>query len=184
MTKYISMVVLMLAISVGTGVYGQESGDGTKTVTLEARDNAKAGGPEDNYINATYSFKHGANGEEGLKLTRNNWDIQYSSLRQRDGKTIADLFHVTMVTDDRSRIKDLGKLEWKDKFSVPALPAYDKPTRHPHIEAKLGHIYLVHTADSELDHYALFRVESIDNGKTVTISWKLIPEPAEARPAK
>jgi hypothetical protein len=124
------------------------------------------------------------NGVDGRRLTRNNWDIYYSARGEGDGKTLIDLIDVSTTADDRSKILDLGKLEWSDEFAVPALPAYEKPTRHPPVNPIVGHIYLVHTVDSETDHLTLFRVESIDNGKTVTISWKLIPEPTETEPTK
>jgi hypothetical protein len=40
-------------------------------------------------------------------------------------------------------------------------------------------MYVVHTKDSNTDLYALFRVEALDPGKSVTITWKSVrsPEP-------
>ena len=85
----------------------------------------------------------------------------------------------TMVVDDRSRIVDLGKLEWSDDFALPDLPAYDKPTREEPVEATIGHIYYVHTADRNSDHYALFLVEEMNSGVNVSITWKLLGKPSE-----
>lgn len=139
-----------------------------RTVTLEAR--RKVDG-FDNYHVAAFSFKHGINGDASLKTTRNNWDILFGNSPQRDS------FDVTMVVDDRSRIKDLGAHEWSEIFEVPQLPAHEKPTREPSVAAVVGHIYLVHSADSDDDHYSLFRVESLEPGKTVTITWKRVASP-------
>jgi hypothetical protein len=125
----------------------------------------------DNYAKATFSFKFGLNGEEALSVTRNNWDVLFGNTRERD------IFDVTMVTDDCSRIKDLGKLSWYDTFTVPSLDAYTEPTREPSVNAIEGHMYLVHSKDRDSDHYALFRVEALQPLQSVTISWKLLPPP-------
>jgi hypothetical protein len=125
----------------------------------------------DNYDLAAFSFKYGGNGPITRGLTRNNWDILFGNAPDRD------TFDVTMVTDDRSRIKDLGELSWYDTFTVPSLDAYPDPTREPSVNAVAGHMYLVHSKDRDSDHYALFRVETLLPLQSVTISWKLIPKP-------
>jgi hypothetical protein len=71
----------------------------------------------------------------------------------------------------------LGKLNWFDTFTIPELPAYPKPTREPSVRAVIGHMYLVHVKDSDNDHYALFRVESLVPLESVTISWNLVASP-------
>jgi len=124
---------------------------------------------EDNYVDATFSFEHGMNGEQALPFTRNDWDIQFGNF--------PDSFHVTMVVDDCSRIQDMGALNWNDAFQVPVLTAYPVPTSDPPVKAIVGHMYVVHTKDSETDLYALFRVEALDPGKSVTISWKSVQTP-------
>ncbi|MEK6333848.1 MAG: hypothetical protein AABM67_02805 [Acidobacteriota bacterium] len=128
-------------------------------------------GNNDNYTRAAFSFKFGLNGDAAVQVTRNNWDLLFGN------SPTPDAFDVTMVGDDRSRIKDLGQLKWTDKLEIPVLPAYERPTREPSVKAIVGDMYLVHTKDSKQDHYALFRVESLVPGKEVTISWKLIPSP-------
>src|SRR5258705_2925295 len=125
----------------------------------------------DNYDLAAFSFKYGGNGPITRGLTRNNWDLLFGNAPDRD------TFDVTMVTDDRSRIRDLGAHTWEDTFTLPNLDAYRKPTREPSINAVVGHMYLVHSKDGASDHYALFRVEALQPPQSVTISWKLIPEP-------
>lgn len=126
----------------------------------------------DNYDLAAFSFKYGGNGPITKGLTRNNWDLLFGNSPDRD------TFDVTMVTDDRSRIRDLGAHTWEDSFTIPNLDAWRTPTREQSVNAIAGHMYLVHSKDTDSDHYALFRVEALDSLKSVTISWKLIPEPS------
>ena len=137
-------------------------------VTLPAR---RITNGQDNYVDAAFSFEFGMNGVGALPLTRNDWDILFGN------SPSFDTFEVTMVTDDRSRIKDLGALNWGDAFQVPVLPAYPVPTRDPDVAAIVGHMYVVHTKDTETDLYALFRVESLEPLKSVTISWKSVQRP-------
>lgn len=139
-----------------------------RRVTLESR--KKTNGP-DNYVNATFSFEHGVNGAEARAKTRNDWDIIFGNSPEPDS------FDVTMVTDDCSRILDLGAFNWGDAFTVPLLRAHRVPTREPSVKAVVGHMYVVHTKDRETDMYALFRVEALEPGMSVTISWKRIQSP-------
>lgn len=125
----------------------------------------------DNYVNATYSFEFGINGEGAVPLTRNDWDIEFGNSPDRD------VFDVTMVADDCSRMLDLGPLNWTDSFQVPVVPPYPVPTRDPSVAAVVGHMYVVHTKDTETDLYTLFRVEALDSKKSVTISWKSVRSP-------
>lgn len=139
-----------------------------RRVTLVAR---RVIDGRDNYVDATFSFEHGVNGEAAIPLTRNDWDILFGN--GVDDDTIG----VTMVVDDCSRIKDMGALNWSDSFQVPVITAYPVPTREPEVKAVVGHMYVVHTKDSDTDLYALFRVEALDPGKSVTISWKSVQSP-------
>jgi hypothetical protein len=170
--KRIYLFSLMMAFAVMLLVesvaFAQVPSNKPQTVTLLAR--KKVDGV-DNYSQASFSFKYGMNGDAALKTTRNNWDLLFGN------SPLPDAFDVTTVTDDCSRIKDLGALNWSDTFNVPSLPAHLKPTRDPSVKAIVGHIYVVHSKDTGDDHYALFRVESLEPGKSVTISWKLITSP-------
>jgi len=163
---YLFPLVLLFAFWCESNALAQ--GLQPQTVTLQARKKIEQ---FDNYTLAAFSFKYGVNGDGALKLTRNNWDLLFGNSWPRDA------FDVTMVTDDCSRIKDLGELSWWDAFDVPALPAYKEPTREPSVKAIVGHMYEVHTKDGDNDHYSLFRVEALDPGNSVTISWKLIASP-------
>ena len=161
----LTFTVLLLA---APEVFTQMVNDEPRSVTLLAR--RKLDG-YDNYTQATFSFKYGTNGDSALNITRNNWDVLFGN------NPDADAFDVTMVNDDCSRIKDLGEVNWSDTFTVPVIPAYPVPTREPSVQALIGHMYVVHVKDRINDHYALFRVESVMEHKSVTISWKLIPSP-------
>lgn len=127
----------------------------------------------DNYAYATFSFEFGGNGPDVQKLCRNDWDILFGN------DSLPDSFRVTTVTDDRSRIKDLGKHDWENDFYIPRLPAYEEPEHEPSVKAVEDHIYLVHTRDTNTDLYTLFRVEKLEPGKRVEITWKVIPPPAK-----
>jgi hypothetical protein len=148
--------------------FGQGNSAAPQYVTLVKRVKV---GEQDSYTQAAFSFKYGINGETALPTTKNNWDLLFGN------SPTPDAFDVTMVTDDCSRIRDLGEFKWTDNFEVPALPAYQQPTREPSVKAIVGHMYLVHNKDRDSDHYALFRVEALEPGVSVTISWKLIPAP-------
>ena len=137
-------------------------------VTLPAR---RVTNGRDNYVDATFSFEFGMNGPGSLSLTLNDWDILFGNSPNRD------TFAVTMVTDDCSRIRDLGALNWNDTFQVPVLQAYLVPTSEPTVDAVVGHMYVVHTKDTQTDLYFLFRVEALDPLKSVTISWKAVQRP-------
>lgn len=131
------------------------------TVTLLSRSR------HNDYQKATFSFEHGLR-DDPRGVTRNDWDLQYGNG--------GDQFSVTMVTDDRSRLADLGKHTWAELKRVPALHPHPTPTREPALAAKVGHIYLVRTRDRESDLYALFRVEKLLENDRVTISWKRLPD--------
>ncbi len=125
----------------------------------------------DTYVDAAYSFEHGTNGAAAVRLTFNDWDVLFGNTPDRD------TFSVTMVGDDRSRIQDLGPKSWSDTFQVPILVPHSEFAFEPEVAAVLGHMYVVHTKDTETDLYTLFRVEAIDPGRNVTISWKSVRSP-------
>ena len=162
------LFLIMIVLGNGVLIAAQTPSEEIKTGKLLKR------GVEnevDNYIYATFSFKYGGNGPEVQKLCRNNWDILFGNSVLDDG------FDVTMVTDDRSRIKDLGRYKWDQQFNVPRLSAFEEPDRQEAVKAILGHIYLVHIRDRDNNHYALFRVDRLISGESVDISWKLISPP-------
>lgn len=127
----------------------------------------------DNFADACFSFEFGMNGEDAVRVTLNDWDIEFGNNPNKD------TFNVTLAGDDRSRIEDMGPLNWTDAFQVPVVTPHPVPTNGPQIDVFVGHMYVVHTKDSDTDLYALVRVEALDPGKSVTITWKSVrsPEP-------
>lgn len=102
---------------------------------------------------------------------RHNPDLLYGGLNLNGDK---DWFKVAFESRDRSRIRDLGAIDWSDDIPVPVLPIVPCPRNepcgriqippsssgkkiqdedvNPHIaKAIVGHMYLVHTHDEERD---------------------------------
>ena len=48
------------------------------------------------------------------------------------------------------------------------------------VKAIVGHMYLARIVDEVNDFYALFRVEAIERGDSVLVSWKIIESPSES----
>jgi hypothetical protein len=128
------------------------------------------------YEKATFSFEFALR-DDPTKKIGNDWDLQYGS--------VSDHFHVTMVSDDRSRIVDLGEASFEtlDLGGLPKLPANPRPQRK-FVPAMVGHVYVVHTVDRNTDLYALFRVDQINPDQSCDISWKRIQAPGSAEPKK
>ena len=156
-----------------------------RTVTLFSR--AKYQDKSQGYGKSAFSFNHGLRSDAGPRITRNNYELLYGGIRWNGD---SDWFSVTMVTDDRSRIKDLGELNWSDPFEVPYIPASVEPNQGIRWPSKTetfeqssngqvtrvvaGHIYMVHSKDSHSDFYTLVRVEKLVPSDEVTISWKVV----------
>jgi len=119
------------------------------------------------YEKATYSFEHGLRDDPDLSITRNDWDLQFGNG--------GDVFSVTMVTDDRSRIVDLGPATWDelDRMLLPRLaPHADPEEREPDVAVVAGHVYLVRTVDSGTDQTAVLLVEELVPGDKVRFTWR------------
>lgn len=159
-----------------------------KTATLFSR--AKYKDKFEGLGKAAFSFKHGVRSDVGQKITRNNYELLYGGISLNGD---SDWFQVTMATDDCSRIKDLGELNWSEVFDVPYLPASVEPQKGTRFPSKtetfeesssgqvsrviVRHMYVVHSKDSDFDFYTLFRVEKLVPNDEVTISWKVVPSP-------
>ena len=122
------------------------------------------------YQKATFSFEFGVRDDPAYQHA-NDWDLQYGNGGNH--------FHVTMVSDDRSRIIDLGKMDWEqlDTTRLARLPPHPQPRRE-FVPTAEGHLYMVHTVDRNSDLYALFRVEAVDQrqGKC-DITWRVVDAP-------
>jgi len=129
----------------------------------------------EDYQTATYSFEHGVRDDPDLSITNNDWDLQFGNG--------GDEFSVTMVTDDRSRLVDLGRYTWDEleHVVIPVPEPHAEPTREPDLPVIPGHVYVVHTADRETDLVALVRVESLVPGDRVRFTWRLLDPRAVSR---
>ena len=67
-----------------------------KTVTLFSR--AKHQPNSNEYGKSAFSFNHGVRSDNGRRITRNNYELLYGSIRLNGD---SDWFKVTMGTDDR-----------------------------------------------------------------------------------
>jgi hypothetical protein len=150
------------------------------------------------YGRSAFSFQHGIRSDEAeAAITRNNYELLYGNINMNCD---SDWFLVAMVTDDLSRIRDLGALQWTDITEVPLLPAALRTNKGIRFPGKTetfeessegqvtrvadGHMYVVHSKDRDEDLYTLFRVEKLVPSDQVTISWKVVPSPEKKRGAQ
>jgi hypothetical protein len=190
-TPFASLLILaLLAFTLSASAQSSKRNDWRRgpaeTVTLFSRTTYKdhSGG----YGKSAFSFKHGVRSDIGTKVTRNNYELLYGNINW-DGDS--DWFTVTMVTDDRSRIKDLGPLEWAEIDSLPLLSlnaaaqqgvrfpskteTFEESSRGRVTRVVEGHVYLLRSKDTDSDFYTIFRVEKLLPNDQVTIGWRLIP---------
>jgi len=122
----------------------------------------------DNYEKASVSFREGLAISDPLAAGRNDRDLLYGALNLNGDR---DWFTVAFGLRDRSRIQDLGSMDWSDDIVVPVLPILPCPRNgschriqipsslsgktildvNPHLaKPMVGHMYLVHTHDRDL----------------------------------
>ncbi|MCK6461825.1 MAG: hypothetical protein L6Q95_18245, partial [Planctomycetes bacterium] len=111
------------------------------------------------YEKATYSFIFATRDDPGLGRTRNDWCLQYGNG--------GDMLDVRMVTDDLSTITDLGPGDW----ALLARRAAIQERETDRTPARFGHIYLVHTLDTDENFFALLRVTALRPGDRVAFEW-------------
>src|SRR5215831_539779 len=121
-------------------------------------------------------------------------DLSYGNL-QRDG---ADWFLLENGSQSRSVIKDLGGLDWVDRFDVPSITPlpelpldqgrllkFDTSGRNakergpisnlPNVaKVILGHMYAIRVVDLNSDFYVLVHVDALVVGDNCAISWKIL----------
>src|SRR5215831_173229 len=163
------------------------------TVTLLCR------ATHEDYQKAEFNFAHGLRGDGNRAVTRNYYDIEYGSINIAGH---CDWFSVSISTDARSRIKDLGEKGWADVHAVPVLPprpasgggirmpskpteSYEQSSDGQVTQVVAGHLYVLHIKRAEVvdrqvgdaDRYVLLRVEDLLPNDRCTISWKIVPSP-------
>ena len=144
------------------------------------------------FAKSNFNFKLGVRGDSTSPPTGNIYDIRYGGISY-DGDS--DWIDVPIAHGSRSKIIDMGALDWAEVFDVPILypnpEPYDGGRRssfsngrllssspeNTMVKAVVGHMYLLHTKDKERDLYVMFRVESLKPRDEVTITWKVVPSP-------
>jgi hypothetical protein len=143
---------------------------------------------------SSFSFQHAVRSDVGKELTGNDWDIQFGYMTINGS---SDYFGVTLISNDRSRIKNLGKKNWSDIKDVPVLPANPGPYKGIRFplngepievtsEGQIarvgkGDMYVAHIKDDNTDLYVLLRVEQLVPNDRCVISWKVVPSPEEKK---
>lgn len=122
------------------------------------------------YEAATFSFEHGLR-DDPEKVTHNDWDVLFGN-----GE---DIFDVQTVTDDTSRIWDLGEVDF-DGFSVKNLTKEQREGKD-RVPAVNGHVYVIHTVDTETNLWAKLKVLALTKGTSVVFRWEVIGDPAEVQ---
>ncbi len=138
-------------------------------VALLNRDLAGPLGGTGPYVACTMSFEHAT--RDHLRQTRNDWDLQYGNGRGNHK------FRVRTVTDDRSTIWDLGVVDFE--FVPDSKGDYPSGDNLP---VQKGHVYLIHTLDTETDQWAKVKVIEEQFAEWVIIRWKIIEDPKKFTP--
>ena len=149
--------------------------------------------PEEDYKSA-FCFRHQERSDAGRKINRNHHELIYGHLNVNGD---SDWFGVSMGDDERSRIKDLGALNWNDIVNLPLLPleagreegirgpsktqTWEESSKGRVTQVVFGHVYLFRSRDSKSDFHVLFRVEELFPSYEVTISWRVIRGPKDDR---
>lgn len=119
----------------------------------------------DDYYKATYSFELGTQGENSI--ARNDWDIIYDNIyMELPTGIIEDQIDVNTVRDDRSTIADLGIVDFDSVKTVPLSVDYTERVR-----AITGHVYIVHTKDTNSDLYIKFIVTAMKQRDWIRVNW-------------
>src|SRR5437762_2046903 len=172
------LVALSLVVFVTPSAFAQSRAKAkwqdteARTITLYSRATYQKG--DRGYGKSAFSFRYGVRSDVEYDTTRNNYELAYGGVNLNGD---SDWFGVTMVTDDCSRIKDLGELKWSDLSELPLLAASPSPQRGIRRPSPTetfeessngqvtrvwaGHVYVLHSKDRDTDFYTLFRVENL-----------------------
>lgn len=114
------------------------------------------------YELATFSFVHGLRDDPGLRVTRNDWDIEYQG----------DMFDSRTITNDRSVMVDLGarKPQELDGITLASLglSAIDLKERLP---VQLEHSYFEWSLDDDTDVACLVFVRELEPLRRCVLDW-------------
>ncbi|HSS18729.1 MAG TPA: hypothetical protein VLL54_01395 [Pyrinomonadaceae bacterium] len=192
-TKLASLIlVILLAVSLGDSCLIVEAQQYNHSKVQPQSATLLSQIAHKDFTTANFNFLLGVRGDSTSPATRNIYDLRFGGYGY-DGDS--NWLDVEIANGSRSKILDLGPLAWSDVVDVPILYAsvvpydgrrtdkYSKGQRilslpeNTLVKAVVGHLYVLHTKTNERDLYAMFRVESLQPGDEVTISWKLVPSP-------
>ncbi|HEX8175876.1 MAG TPA: hypothetical protein VF543_12215 [Pyrinomonadaceae bacterium] len=144
------------------------------------------------FTKANFNFQLGVRGDSTSPPTRNVYDVRYGGYSYNGDN---DWIDVPIAHGSRSKIIDMGALNWAEVFDVPVLHVNPEPytggrrsdfgngrsfrtwPEDTMVKPVVSHMYLLHTKDNDRDLYVMFRVEALKSGDEVTISWKIVPSP-------
>lgn len=174
---------LLLSSKVTTGA-SEQLRQGETTLYPCIRERERLGPSE--YGRSAFSFEFEERSDTRPGEARNDFEVLYGSISFNGD---VDWFLVQTVTDDRSRIRDLGVVQWHELGELPTLTPNDvsygvtlsknetelETVSHGTVaKARQGHIYLVRTKDSNSDLASVMRVDRLVPGRECTISWRVI----------
>jgi hypothetical protein len=191
-TRFASLILVLLTVLICDGWRGAEArrfsyrDSRPHSATLLSQIAHK------DFSKANFNFQLGLRGDSVSPSTKNIYDLRYGGLSY-DGDN--DWLDVPIAHGSRSKIIDMGALNWSDVFDVPILYPNPEPydgartdsfgngrlvrslPENTMVKAIVGDMYLLHTKDNGRDLYVMFRVESLKVGDEVTISWKVVQSP-------
>jgi hypothetical protein len=126
---------------------------------------------EDVYLVSAYSFEKAT--RDDRKATLNDWDFMLETWRDKLW------LRVRTVTDDRSVVRDLGPID----FATARRGAVPLGTGEERAEVVEGHVYVIHTLDTETDSWALLRVLELGEDASMVFQWSVLADPGGLRPA-
>jgi len=142
--------------------------EGHRVSAVVTRQRAKELGTANTYAASTYSFEHDT--RDDAKKTGNDWDFAFND--SSDGGTM----RVRTVTDDRSEIWDLGPID----FDAALRGDFNPVEPSTYAAAIEGHLYALHTLDTESDYWILLKVlELTDDG--MIFEWMRVEDPTVLR---
>lgn len=117
------------------------------------------------YLRSVVSFEWAST---DVEKTNNDWDVSLEPSTTAPG---GFAFRVNTVTDDESCIEDLGPIQIADVPARESAACGDFPA------VVEGHVYLVHTNDTDSRQYAAFGVKTLAADGAVTLRWFRSPDP-------
>lgn len=117
------------------------------------------------YLGSVISFEWAST---DVEKANNDWDVSLEPSTKVRG---AFAFRANTVTDDESCIEDLGPIALAD------VPARESSACGDFPAVVEGHVYLVHTKDTDSRQYAAFGVKALAADGAATLRWFRSPDP-------